>query len=157
MMGSTHLLMAVFSFWWQEPTPFDGTPYQGGGGTASFIWMLIQTMLALALVCGLALLIFRWVLPRLQLTPAGANSMVRVVDRVMLDARRSLLVIEVAGRWLLVSSSETGVQLISELDAAEAESAAEAVARLRPNLRDSTASTRDALAERFSRLLNKRK
>lgn len=156
MMWPTHLLVAVLNFWWQEPTPFDAAQYQGGG-TASFIWMLIQTMLALALVCGLALLLFRWVLPRLQLTPSGANSMVRVVDRVMLDARRSLLVIEVAGRWLLVSSSETGVQLISELDAAEAESAAEAIERLRPHLRDPTASTRDALAERFSRLLNKRK
>lgn len=154
-MSLTLNFAALLGFGWQEPTPFDAAQYDGG--TASFVWMLLQTVLALAFVCGLALLLFRWVLPRLQLTPSGANSMVRVVDRVMLDARRSLLVVEVAGRWLLVSSSEAGVQLISELDATEAVNAAEAIERLRPNLRDTTATTRDALAERFSRLLNKRK
>jgi flagellar protein FliO/FliZ len=81
----------------------------------SFLWMLVQTVFALALVCGLAYLIFRVILPRLAVN-YGSNNMVRVVDRIGLDARKSLYVIEVAGKWMLVASSESGVQLISELD-----------------------------------------
>lgn len=84
--------------------------------------MLFQTLLALAFVCGLAYLIFRVLLPRLT-TNYGAKNMMRVVDRIGLDARKSLYIIEVTGRWFLVASSENGVQMISELDA---ETAAEA-------------------------------
>lgn len=88
-------------------------------GNLSFVWMLVQTVFALLLVCGLAYLIFRVILPRLAVN-YGSNNMVRVVDRIGLDARKSLYVIEVAGKWMLVASSENGVQLISELDAEEA-------------------------------------
>ncbi len=82
----------------------------------SFVWMLFQTLVALAFVCGLAYLIFRVLLPRLT-TNYGANNMMRVVDRIGLDTRKSLYIIEVTGRWFLVASSENGVQMISELDA----------------------------------------
>jgi len=81
----------------------------------TFLWMLLKTIFALGLVCGLAYLIFRVILPRLAVS-YGSNNMVRVVDRIGLDARKSLYVIEVAGKWMLVASSESGVQLISELD-----------------------------------------
>lgn len=89
------------------------------GNSLSFLWMLVQTVFALLLVCGLAYLIFRVILPRLAVN-YGSNNMVRVVDRIGLDARKSLYVIEVAGKWMLVASSENGVQLISELNAEEA-------------------------------------
>lgn len=139
----------------QAPTPFDPARYNDGG--ASFFAMLAQTIVALALVCGLAYALFRWVLPRLQQVGGASGSMVRIVDRTGLDTRKSLYVIEVAGRWLLIASSEAGVQLISELDATSAEEAAHEVERLRPNFKQSTATARDAVAERFSRLLGKRK
>jgi flagellar biosynthetic protein FliO len=148
--GGASLLAAL-----QAPTPFDPARYNDGG--ASFFAMLAQTIVALALVCGLAYVLFRWVLPRLQQVSGASGSMVRIVDRTGLDARKSLYVIEVAGRWLLIASSEAGVQLISELDATSAEEAAQAVERLRPNFKQSTATARDAVAERFSRLLGKRK
>lgn len=85
-------------------------------GGLSFVWMLFQTLVALAFVCGLAYVIFRVILPRLT-TNYGANNMMRVVDRIGLDTRKSLYIIEVTGRWFLVASSESGVQMISELDA----------------------------------------
>ena len=146
----------------QEPSPF-GVP-SAGESNASFVLMLFQTLLALAFVCGLAYALFRWVLPRLQgfSGAGGNNSMVRIVDRVGLDARKSLYVIEVAGRWLLVASSESGVQLISELDATSAEEAADAVERIRPNFKGGGAANantppREAFADRFARLMSKRK
>ncbi|HEX8474442.1 MAG TPA: flagellar biosynthetic protein FliO [Pyrinomonadaceae bacterium] len=143
----------------QEPTPF----VTGGDSGASFFLMLVETMLALGLVCGLAYALFRWVLPRLQMAGimrASDSSMVRIVDRVGLDARKNLYVIEVAGRWLLIAASEAGVQLVSELDAANAEEAAQAIERLRPTYKAATAHTTDApdsFANRFARLMNRRK
>ncbi|HQU86269.1 MAG TPA: flagellar biosynthetic protein FliO [Pyrinomonadaceae bacterium] len=89
------------------------------GNSLSFLWVLLQTIFALAFVCGLAYLIFRVILPRLTVN-YGANNMVRVVDRIGLEARKSLYVIEVAGKWMIVASSESGVQFIAELDAESA-------------------------------------
>lgn len=85
------------------------------GNSLTFLWMLVQTVLALLFVCGIAYVIFRVILPRLA-TNYGGNSMIRIVDRAGLEARKTLYVIEVAGKWLLVSASEEGVQLVSELD-----------------------------------------
>lgn len=81
--------------------------------------MLVQTIFALLLVCGLAYLIFRVLLPRLT-GNFSSNNMVRVVDRVALEARKNLYIVEVTGRWLLISVTENGAQLISELDAGDA-------------------------------------
>ena len=92
--------------------------------------MLVQTIFALLLVCGLAYLIFRVILPRLAVS-YGAHNMVRVVDRIGLEARRSLYVVEVAGKWLLVASSESGMQLICELDAEAARLAEQEIVKNR--------------------------
>ena len=81
----------------------------------NFLWMMIQTFIALGLVCGLAYFLFRVVLPKLNVNFAS-DSMVRVVDRVSLDAKKSLYIVEVAEKWLLLAVTENGVQLVSELD-----------------------------------------
>ena len=120
----------------------------------SFLWMLIQTIFALALVCGLAYLIFRVLLPRLTIgSAAGANNMVRVVDRIGLEARKSLYVVEVAGRWLLVAVSESGVQLVSELDADAAREAEQEILQNRKPVQIGTLgkSFTDKLNEVISR------
>lgn len=85
----------------------------------SFFYMLFQTLVALAFVCGLAYVIFRVILPKLT-TNYGSNNMMRVVDRIGIDTRKSLYIVEVTGRWFLVASSENGMQMISELDAKNA-------------------------------------
>ncbi len=90
----------------------------------------MQTIFALVVVCGLAYLIFRVILPRLAVS-YGANNMVRVVDRIGLDARKSLYVIEVTGKWMLIAASENGVQLIAELDAVSAKVAEEEIVKQR--------------------------
>jgi flagellar protein FliO/FliZ len=130
-----------------------------GGDGESFFLMLLQTLFVLGLVCGLAYLIFRWVLPRLAVT-RSTNSMVRVVDVVGLDARKRLYVIEVAGRWMLVASSEAGVQMVSELDAEAAEEAAQSLERARQDWhgwKTFGSAARASFAERLARLMNKRR
>lgn len=83
------------------------------------IIVLLQTLVALAAVCALVYVFFRIILPRFQFG-ANSNQMIRVVERVGIDTKRSLIVVEVAGKWLLVGVSESGVQLVSELEGAQA-------------------------------------
>lgn len=118
--------------------------------------MLMNTLFALLLVCGLAILVFRVLLPRLQAVQTS-RSMVRVVDRVGLDARKSLYVIEVGGQWLLVGASEAGVNLVSELDAASAEEAAERLTRLRAERQNFGAKAGESFADTLARMRGKRR
>ena len=116
--------------------------------------MLFQTLVALAFVCGLAYVIFRVILPRLT-TNYGANNMMRVVDRIGLDTRKSLYIIEVTGRWFLVASSENGVQMISELDAKTALEAEQEIVQKRqlPN----TILNGKSFSEKLNEVLSRNK
>jgi len=147
---------ALVLFLWQGEV----APEQFQSGT-SLLWMFVQTILALGFVCLLAYVILRVVLPRLNVASAG-KGMVNVIDRTSLDQRRSLYVIEVAGRWLLIASSEGGVQLISELDADKAEQEADAMSaaavstRARATLSQAKVSARSAFADVLARMGNRR-
>lgn len=116
--------------------------------------MLLQTVFALALVCGLAYLIFRIILPRLAVN-FGSNNMVRIVDRIGLDARKNLFVIEVAGKWMLVASSESGVQLISELNPDEARLAEQEINKTRQIQGDSVIGK--TISGKFIDVMNRNK
>ena len=78
-------------------------------------WALLQTVAALALVCAGAYFVLRYVVPRAL---PGARGPVRVIGRVAVEPKRSLLLVEAAGRCFLVGSSEGGMHLIAELDPA---------------------------------------
>jgi flagellar biogenesis protein FliO len=100
----------VFLFlFWQNTQPVPTV------GWLDIVWLFVQTGIALGLVCGLAILIFRYILPRLNVVSFN-KSIVHVVDGASLDARKRLVVVEVAGKYMLLASSESGVQLISELE-----------------------------------------
>jgi flagellar biosynthetic protein FliO len=137
--------------WQGEVSP---EQFQSGG---SLLWMFVQTILALGFVCLLAYVVLRVVLPRLNVGTAG-RSMVNVIDRTALDQRRSLYVIEVTGRWLLIASSEGGVQLISELDAetAEREAAATSAAGVSDRARATLSQAKVNFADVFARRGNRR-
>lgn len=124
------------------------------GSSWTFLWMLVQTVLALAFVCGIAYLIFRVILPRLA-TNYGANSMIRIVDRAGLEARKTLYVIEVAGKWLLVSTSEAGVQMISDLDPETAKEMEAAKIAGRDSPRPAMANGK-SFAERLEELMGRK-
>ena len=149
---SLHAAAVSILTFWQPDAAWGGAPAEGG---VSFFLMLVQTLVALGLVCGLAYVIFRWILPRLSVA-RSTNSMVRVVDRVGLDARKSLYVIEVAGRWLLIAASEAGVQVISELDAKLAAEAAAELERARPSFTADAAAVRSAFADRLAQIMNRK-
>ena len=117
--------------------------------------MLVQTVMALAFVCGLAYLIFRVILPRVSgFGGLSSNNMVRVIDRIGLEARKNLYVIEVAGRFLLIAASESGVQLITELDAEAAAEAERELVRVRQAPRNPVLGK--SFADKLNDVLNRK-
>lgn len=76
---------------------------------------LLRMTLALALVCALAALVL-WLLRRRQgAAPLG----LRVVARLALEPRRTLYVIDAAGRYLLIGVGDGPMSVLAELDAAQ--------------------------------------
>ncbi len=88
------------------------TEAPGGYGIA-----LLQTLFALFAVCILAWVVLRWSARRGLGVGRGR---VRVLERVPLDGRRSLYLIEVGERVLLVGAGDGGApSLLTELDPSE--------------------------------------
>ena len=79
---------------------------------------LLQTLLALGAVCILAWVVLRWSAKRgLGL---GAGRRVKVIERVPLDSRRALYLVEVAGRVLLIGAGDSAApNVLAELDPAD--------------------------------------
>lgn len=91
----------------------------GAAAGASYGDLLVTSLIVLGVVCIAAFIAVR-LFGRLLATgrTRGAHLM-NVVSRVPLEPRRSLYVVEVAGKTLLVGTSEMGLSVLSELDANE--------------------------------------
>ncbi len=83
-----------------------------------YLFEMLRTLLALAGVCLLAWGLLRVLARRGWGRPfARAGSLVEVIERVPLDARRALYVVRAGGRVLLVGVGESGApSLVAELD-----------------------------------------
>ena len=76
--------------------------------------LLVGSLVVLGLVCLAAWVVVRFGLRRLWTPRPGG--VLDVVARVPLEPRRSLYVVEVGGKTLLVGTSEMGLNVLSELD-----------------------------------------
>jgi len=93
----------------------------GAAGGFSFLGSLIQMFAALAIVVGIILLLYyaanRW---QRMLNPAGTISRyIRILETRYLAPKQALVLVEVGGEYLLVSSSPAGIQLIKQIDMLE--------------------------------------
>src|SRR5689334_8455922 len=77
--------------------------------------MLLSSVVVLAVVCVVAWLVVRFGARWLVGARGRARGM-GVLARLPLEPRRSLYVVEVAGKTLLVGTSEMGLNVLSELD-----------------------------------------
>jgi flagellar biogenesis protein FliO len=75
------------------------------------------TFLSLGLVCLLAFAFLRW-LNRRGVTQGRGP--IRVLARCPLEPRRSLFLIEAAGRCFLIGSGDSAMTMLAELDPAQA-------------------------------------
>ena len=85
----------------------------GNGAGASYGDLLITSLVVLGVVCVAAFVAVR-VFGRLLATGRARGAhLIDVVARVPLEPRRSLYVVEVAGKTLLVGTSEMGLSVLS--------------------------------------------
>jgi flagellar protein FliO/FliZ len=88
----------------------------GGYGAA-----LLRMVISLALVCGVAWLALKWGAKRLA-APTGASAdRMRVIARLPIEPRRSVVVVRVGQRTLVLGSSEAGLETLAELSPGEAD------------------------------------
>jgi len=81
--------------------------------------LLVTSLIVLAVVCVAAFVAVRVFGKLLAGGRARGAHLLDVVARVPLEPRRSLYVVAVAGKTLLVGTSEMGLSVLSELDADE--------------------------------------
>ncbi len=83
-------------------------------GTTGFGVQLFRSVLALVGVCVTAWLVLRW-MARRGYGAAGGVRNLRVIERVALDARKSMYIVEAGSRVFLVGASDQSVHTLAEL------------------------------------------
>lgn len=89
-----------------------------------FTWLFIKMIAGLVVVLGLAFILVRFVLPK---TVAGRLRKSRnapwaiLIDRLPIEPKKNLYLIRIANRYFVLGSSESSVNLITELSQAEGE------------------------------------
>jgi len=94
-------------------------PGDGAAAGASYGDLLVTSLVVLGAVCVAAFVAVRVFGRLLAAGRARGAHLLDVVARVPLEPRRSLYVVAVAGKTLLVGTSEMGLSVLSELDAHE--------------------------------------
>jgi flagellar biogenesis protein FliO len=89
------------------------------GAAASYGDLLVTSLVVLGVVCVAAFALVRLVGRFLATGRVRGAHLLDVIARVPLEPRRSLYVVEVAGKTLLVGTSEMGLSVLSELDGGE--------------------------------------
>lgn len=87
-----------------------------GSGAASYGDLLLTSLVVLVAVCVAAFIIVRVAGRWLATGRVRGAQLMDVIARVPLEPRRSLYVVDVAGKTLLVGTSEMGLSVLSELD-----------------------------------------
>jgi flagellar biogenesis protein FliO len=82
-------------------------------------WMLLRTLVVLALVVALIYLTLNWGLRKLMGVkgmPGAGSGVVKVMERIPLDPKRALFVFQVADEYLLLGGGEGAVSLLAKID-----------------------------------------
>ena len=87
-----------------------------GAVGASYGDLLVTSLVVLGGVCIAAFVVVRLVGRFLATGRARGAHLLDVVARLPLEPRRSLYVVEAAGKTLLIGTSEMGLSMLSELD-----------------------------------------
>lgn len=94
---------------------------EGSGGSYSILGSLIQMVAALAVVVGLILLFHyganRWL--RTSQGGLGAPRYIRLIETRYLAPKKSLLLVEVGGEYLLLASAGESLQLVKQVNMLE--------------------------------------
>lgn len=92
------------------------------GQEFSFLASFLQMIAALALVVGLILVTWHFSGKLMRGLPAGnplQSKHIRLVETRYMGPKKALLLVEVGGEYLLLSSSDSGLALIKQIDMLE--------------------------------------
>ncbi len=92
------------------------------GQEFSFLASFLQMIAALALVVGLILVTWHFSGKLMRRLPVGQQLLskhIRLVETRYFGPKKALLLVEVGGEYLLLSSSDTGLTLIKQIDMLE--------------------------------------
>jgi len=95
---------------------------ENSGQEFSFLASLLQMIAALALVVGLILVTWHFSGKLMKGLPIGHQLLakhIRLVETRYLGPKKALLLVEVGGEYLLLSSSDAGLTLIKQIDMLE--------------------------------------
>ena len=95
---------------------------ENSGKEFSFLASFLQMIAALALVVGLILVTWHFSGKLMRGFPVGQQLLskhIRLIETRYLGPKKSLLLIEVGGEYLLLSNSETGLTLIKQINMLE--------------------------------------
>ena len=85
-----------------------------------FTILFLQMLLALAVVCVAAVLILKYAVPRLSWAKKWqGHDRFEIISRFNIDAKHALYLVKVHQRFLLLGSSDSGLNLLTELNEAE--------------------------------------
>ena len=82
----------------------------------NFGMLFLRMLIFLGLVLVLIYILLRKVLPLLIQVPGQGNRTVKILERVALDQKRSLLVVEVQQKVYLIGAAEGQINVLMELD-----------------------------------------
>ncbi len=106
----------------EQPTPQpdallapEASPPEMSIGLSDMLGPFIKSMLMLAVVVGLAYLTLHKGLGKLMVR-AQAGKRIKVIERVSLDQRRSLYLVDIDGKELVLAGGEGGVVHIASVD-----------------------------------------
>ncbi len=109
------MLAVVYFLLWQQLDPTQpAVPIPLLGDSWSLFFMLLKTCFMLLLVVALLYGTLRF-LPRVMGMPIESQLM-KVVGRYSLEPHKSLYIVEVAGKHLLLGVTQERIELISELN-----------------------------------------
>ena len=94
--------------------------------TVDFTWLFIKMLLVLGIVCILAILFLKYVMPRTGLMGAlQKGRYFTVLGRYQLEHRKALYMVEVGGRYFVIGCADHAINLLAELTEKEVNGAIE--------------------------------
>lgn len=87
-----------------------------------FTWLFIKMLLVLVIVSIVAILILKYAVPHFGfLKPFQKGQYFTVLGRYTLEPKRSLYLVNIGKRYLVIGVADSGINLITEITKEEAE------------------------------------
>jgi flagellar biosynthetic protein FliO len=87
----------------------------------NFGMLLLRTFFFLALVLLLIVFVLKKVIPHVAQVSGMRNRNIRIIERLPVDAKKSLIVVEVQDKAYLMGCSENAIAVLMELDRSKIE------------------------------------